>query len=284
MTYLDSLSYKGKRAVVTGAASGMGEATVNILAEFGAETIGLDIKPVKGPVAKFIQTDLGDKASIEGAVGQISGRIDALFNIAGMAGLPGTEFQTMLVNYVGHRHLTEALLPRMPAGGAIVNVSSLAGFLYIEKKDELMPLIEISSFDEAKAWLEKNPDKYNGYGTSKQLLNLWAAAKCKEYAEKYGVRINAVGPGSTDTPLLPVFMEGARLRTGSDEGVHRSKGFLGRFSHAEDQAWACVFLNSAAASMITGQVLYVDGGMAGARVSGVLPAPTAVPQPRPAPR
>jgi NAD(P)-dependent dehydrogenase (short-subunit alcohol dehydrogenase family) len=199
--------------------------------------------------------------------------VDALFNVAGLAGGRGIETKTMLVNFVGHRHLTERLLPQMPRGGAIVNVTSLAGFLYMQMRDTLMPLLETTSFEDAAAWLDANEDKFNGYGTSKEALNLWTAWKAKEFADTYGVRINAVGPGTTDTPLLDAFKANAVERTGSDAVVVASRGFLGRFAHAEDQATACVFMGSDAASMITGQVLYVDGGMAGAMCGGVLPFP-----------
>ena len=274
-SYLDLLSYKGKRAVVTGAASGMGKATVEYLATVDAEILALDIQPVADGPWTYVQVDLGDRASIDEAVAQIGGPVDALFNIAGHAGGRGKEIPAMLVNFVGHRHLTEKLLPVMPRGSAIVNVSSLAGVRYIVEsvRQELLPLLETSTFEEADAWLHENPEKFNGYGTSKELQNIWTARMCKELAEQYGVRINTVAPGSTDTPLIEGFKANARERTGSDEGVTFARGFLGRFAHAEDQAAACVFINSDAASMITGVVLNVDGGMAGSMLGGTLPLP-----------
>ena len=267
------LSYAGKRVVVTGGASGMGAAAIAYLHELGAETFGLDVNAVDKTQATFIRTDLGDKASIDAAVRQIGGPVHALFNIAGLPGRPGTETQTMTVNFVGHRYLTESLLPVMARGAAVVNVTSLAGYMYKDMREVLLPLVQTATFEEATAWLNANEDKFNGYGTSKEVTNLWTAVSCKEYAERYGVRINAVAPGSTDTPLLEVFKENAISRIGSAAPVEFARGFLGRFSHAEDQAAACVFLNSDAASMITGQVLAVDGGMAGATDSGVLPKP-----------
>lgn len=267
------LSYADKRAVVTGGASGMGAAVIAYLSELGAEVFGLDVNPVDTQLAKFIRTDLGDKSSIDQAVREIGGPVHALFNVAGLPGRPGTETQTMTVNFVGHRYLTESLLAVMPRGAAIVNVTSLAGYMYKDMRDVLLPLVETTTFEEATAWLDANEDKFNGYGTSKEVTNLWTALSCKDYAERHGVRINAVAPGSTDTPLLEVFKANAISRIGSDAPVEFAKGFLGRFSHAEDQAAACVFLNSDAAAMITGQVLAVDGGMAGATDSGVLPKP-----------
>jgi NAD(P)-dependent dehydrogenase (short-subunit alcohol dehydrogenase family) len=273
VSFNDLISYTGKRVVVTGAASGMGLATIKYLADLGAEISALDRNPVEDGPWDFIEVDLGSQMSIDSAVAKIGGPVNALFNVAGIAGGRGKEKATMMINFFGHRYLTESLLPLMTRGGAVVNVSSLAGYRYFVDKDELAPMLELVSMDEASAWLDDNEDKFNGYGTSKELQNLWTAVKCQDFAEKYGIRINAVGPGSTDTPLLEAFKANAIERTGSDAPVLAAKGFLGRFQHAEEQAAACVFLNSDAATSITGQVLYVDGGRAGAIMSGVLPLP-----------
>lgn len=274
MNFNDLVSYSGKRVVVTGAASGMGAAALGYLASLDAEIFALDRNPVEDGPWTYIQTDLGKQASIDAAVAQIAtGPVHALFNVAGLPGGRGIEALTMLVNFYGHRHLTEQLIPVMPRGSAIVNVTSLGGFRYYLSHDNLLPMLDVPDFASAEVWLEQNPETFNGYGTSKELTNLWTARMAKEYAEKYGIRINAVAPGTTDTPLLEDFKSNAINRTGSDAGVVFSQGFFGRFSHAEDQASACVFINSDAASMISGQILGVDGGMAGSMLGGILPIP-----------
>ena len=270
MGFADLMRYDGKRAVVTGAASGMGDAITRSLVELGAEVVALDIQDVDDGPWTPVRVDLGRPDSIDAAVAAIDGPVDSLFNVAGHAGGRGREKPAMLVNFYGHRHLTGALLPSMPRGSAIVNVTSLAGFRYALDRAGLEPMLALGSMHEADTWLDDHPDDFNGYGTSKELLNLWTAATCKELAERHGVRINAVAPGSTDTPLLEVFKANAVERTGSDAPVVSARGFLGRFAHAEDQAAACLFLNSDAAAMITGQVLHVDGGTAGAMVAGTL--------------
>lgn len=278
MSYQDLLSYEGKRAVVTGAASGMGRATIEYLADLGAEIFALDRNPVDAGPWTYVRADLSELASIETAIEAVSGApVNALFNIAGLPGGRGIEALTMLVNFYGHRHLTERLVGDMPAGSAIVNVTSLGGFRYYLAHEDLLPMLEVEDFESAVRWLEAHPDAFNGYGTSKEVTNLWTVRVAKAYAENHRVRINAVAPGTTDTPLLDDFKKNAINRTGTDAGVVAAQGFLGRFSHAEDQAAACVFLNSDAASMITGHVLAVDGGMAGAMLGGLLP----IPGPRP---
>ena len=85
----DILGYKGKRVVVSGCFSGMGEATAKILLDLGAEVHGLDFKPCALPLASFNQIDLRDPATIEAGVAAIGGKIDALFGPLIMAGLGG---------------------------------------------------------------------------------------------------------------------------------------------------------------------------------------------------
>jgi NAD(P)-dependent dehydrogenase (short-subunit alcohol dehydrogenase family) len=271
----DLIGYEGKRVVVTGAASGMGRATAQYLAELGAEIVALDVQPADDAAWTAIRVDLGERASIDAAVAQIAAPVDGLFNVAGVAGGRDREKQAMMVNFYGLRHLTERLLPSMPRGAAVVNVSSLAGYRYRLAREELEPMLRLSSMEEAEAWLERDENQplFNGYGTSKELLNLWTVSSCKELAEQHGVRINVVAPGTTDTPLLSQFRANAVERTGSDDRVIAAQGFLGRVASSEDQAAACVFLNSDAAAMITGQILAVDGGMAGATDGGSLPTP-----------
>ena len=110
----DILGYKGKRVIVSGCFSGMGEATAKILLDLGAEVHGLDFKQSTLPLASFNQIDLRDAASIEAGVAAIGGKIDGLFNCAGLAG--GGAFpamDTFKVNFIGTRHLTDTVLPLM---------------------------------------------------------------------------------------------------------------------------------------------------------------------------
>ena len=275
MAFLDQLGYTGKRAVVTGAASGMGRATLDYLAELGAEIVGLDIAPIDDGPWTPVRVDLASRESIDSVIETLGSPVDRLFNVAGLAGGRGREKPAMMVNFYGLRYLTERLLPVMPRGSAIVNVSSLAGYRYMVAMDGLEEMLAISTMEQAAEWLEDddNQDSFNGYGTSKELLNLWTARSAKELAESHGVRINVVAPGTTETPLLEAFKANARERTGTDAGVIAAQGFLGRFATSEDQAAACVFLGSDAASIITGQVLGVDGGMEGSFNGGALAAP-----------
>ena len=81
----EHMTYKDKRVVVSGCFSGMGEATAKLLLELGAEVHGLDYKPSTLKLASFTQTDLRDSKSIDAAAAKIGGKVDALFNCAGLA-------------------------------------------------------------------------------------------------------------------------------------------------------------------------------------------------------
>ena len=77
-------SYRGKRVIVSGCFSGMGEATAKLLLKLDAEVHGIDYKATQLSLASFTQADLRDPAAIEAAVRKIGGKVDALFNCAGL--------------------------------------------------------------------------------------------------------------------------------------------------------------------------------------------------------
>src|SRR3981081_4087461 len=139
MGHVDELwRYDGRRVVVTGCASGIGADVARQLAELGAEVLGprvtgLYIRPPAVKVSEFISLDLSDSASIDGAAASIGGGVDALFNIAGVSSGIGDPLRVVPINFLGTRRFTEALVPSMPPGSAIANVSSLAASAYREK-------------------------------------------------------------------------------------------------------------------------------------------------------
>lgn len=253
----DYLGYKGKVVVITGAATGMGGVATKMLLDAGAEVYALDIKPVTAPVKQFIKTNLGDKASIDAALAQIPAKVDCVFSCAGIAGEPNfRDFDCMIVNFVGARYLMESLMPRLPVGGAIAIISSMAGLNWKGNLENVDALLGTEGFDEAKAWLEANPDKNGGYMFSKQCLTAYTYHKAFEWAPK-GIRVNCISPCPTETPLLPSFYA---MAGGPDFMRDYCTPPVGRFANPEDMAGPLVFLNSALAGFVSGVDLVVDHG------------------------
>ncbi len=142
MGQIDELwRYDGRRVVVTGCASGIGAHVARQLAELGAEVIGLDTRQPASDVSEFIEVDLADAASIDHAVASVGDRVDSLFNVAGVSSGIGRPLLVVTINFLGLRHLTEALVPTMPPGSSIVCVSSLAAAGYREHFDEVAGLL-----------------------------------------------------------------------------------------------------------------------------------------------
>src|SRR4249920_1825368 len=112
MSRFDDFRYDGKRALVVGGATGMGAAVAELVQDAGAEVVVMDRAEVTLPGAKAISLNLADKASIDAAVAECGGPIDALFSCAGVAdGTPGIE----KINFIGHRHMIDLML----AGGML---------------------------------------------------------------------------------------------------------------------------------------------------------------------
>lgn len=262
----DLLDYTGRRVVVTGSASGIGSALVGQLTELGAEVVGLDVRPPELGTGEFHVLDLSDPASIDRAVAAIEGPVDALFNVAGVSSGIGNPLLVVKTNFLGTRHLTEALSARMGPGAAIVSVSSLAASNYEANVAEVAGLLDTDGFDDGIAWCAEHPDALadGGYRLAKEALILYAMKHAGSLGGR-GIRINCTGPGVTETPIL----DQLRTKYGQDylDGFPKP---LGRVSNPDEQAAVLVFLNSAAAGYITGQVVWVDGGIIAGRFAAAL--------------
>jgi len=258
--------YEGKRVVVSGGGgAGMGAAVVKDLVELGAEIHVIDLKEPEISVAGFYRVDLRDPAAIERAVRGIGGHVDALFNCAGLPGPPHSGLDTMLVNFVAARHLTEKVAPLMSAGGAVATISSAGGIGWEHMMDVIVELLAIGGPAGAREWLEARPDLVGeGYLFSKQVLIVWTMHAALDLAPR-GIRVNCTSPGPTDTPMMPSFEE----YMGKDFMDSFPKP-LGRNSTPEEQAHLLVFLNSDAASYITGANVYSDGGFHAGLTTGRL--------------
>jgi NAD(P)-dependent dehydrogenase (short-subunit alcohol dehydrogenase family) len=261
-------SYEGKHAVVTGCSSGIGAATARELAALGATVTGMDIKPPPARIERFVEVDISDRASIEAAEAQIDRPADALFNCAGLSGGGGPALLVMRVNFIGLRHLTEALVEHMPPGSAVVSVASVGGAGYLTNMEAVRDFLAVDGFDAAVGWCEQHPEQFpnGGYSFSKQSVIVYTMVRANDLATR-GIRINSIGPGMTATPML---LDSARL-LGQDY-LDRFPRPLGRDADPEEQAWPLLFFNSRAASYVTGQHLWTDGGLVNGLAAGTIDA------------
>jgi NAD(P)-dependent dehydrogenase (short-subunit alcohol dehydrogenase family) len=261
----DPFSYSGKRVVVTGAATGVGAALLDLLAEIGGpEVTVLDIKAPSGPHARFIETNLSDPAAVDAAVAELDGPIDVLFNNAGVAATQ-TPRVVLAVNYLALRRLSEQLLDRIPAGGAIVNTASIAGGRWPEHVAAINELLDIGDWDKSLEWIDANLEAVGGdsYSFSKEAVRVWGMRDSHATIAK-GIRTNSVCPAPIDTPLLEDF-KATMGQPLLDWTVGQSTG---AYMTPREVAAPLAFLGSGAASYINGHDLVADGGFNAAMTTG----------------
>jgi NAD(P)-dependent dehydrogenase (short-subunit alcohol dehydrogenase family) len=249
----DGARFDGKTLLVTGGASGLGEAAVGLLAGAGAQVVVADLDADRGAAvvegvrahggeAVFQPTDVTQEADVAAAVARALdtyGRLDGAINNAGTTGPsnPTADYsledwnRVLALNltgvFLGLKHEIPAIVAQ--GGGAIVNTSSGAGLVgfaglpaYVASKHGVIGLTRAAALEYVKA----------------------------------GVRINAVCPGSTRTPMLEGFM-------GGDPTIERAMANsapIGRLARPVEIAEAMVWLLSDAASFVVGHALAVDGG------------------------
>jgi NAD(P)-dependent dehydrogenase (short-subunit alcohol dehydrogenase family) len=262
MSLFNAFRYDGKRALVVGGATGMGAAVAELVQDAGAETIVMDFADVKLAGAKAIHINLGEQASIDGAIDEIGGPVHAVFSCAGVAdGTPNIE----KINFIGHRYLIEQLIDRkwVGKGASIGFISSAAGLGWERNLEELSELLDIHDFDAASKWVHEHGKA--DYMHSKQAICAYVARECMGFL-KQGIRINAICPGPTDTPLAQANKD-MWLGFGSD---YREEVGVDASTPLE-QAYALVFLGSDAASVITGQTLITDAGYFAAGMTDAFP-------------
>jgi NAD(P)-dependent dehydrogenase (short-subunit alcohol dehydrogenase family) len=244
--------FAGSRALVTGAASGIGAATASRLAAEGARVACLDLDGAgagatvagiveSGGSAVAIEVDLLDRPAVAAAVDLAAeqlGGLDVVCNIAGLGGFVLDEAMTLEqwdhtigVNLTGTWLVCHAALPHLLATrGTIVNTTSTAA---------------TNATPYASAYAAS---KGGVIGLTRSLAITHAAA---------GMRVNCVAPGPTDTPIAETFMPPEGADVGLVTGVILPFGGLGR---PEDLAAVFAFLASADAAHVNGHVLKVDGG------------------------
>lgn len=249
MSLADKFRYDGKRVLVVGGATGMGAAGAELALALGAEVTVMDYAPIALEGVTRIKLNLADKASIDAARAELQGRFDAVFSAAGVAdGTPGIE----CINFVGHRYLFESMIAegKLARGSSICFISSSAGLGWESQFATISELLDIADFDAAAAWL-RDHEMANYMGTKRAVCAYVARAAFDLI--KQGIRVNAICPGPTETPLAD---KNRWLSNGSD--FREAAGITA--SPPMEQAMPMAFLCSDAASAITGITLVADLG------------------------
>ena len=261
---MSAWSYEGKRVVIAGCFSGIGEAVAREVVRLGGEVHGVDVRQSPVALASFRQLDLKDPDAVDAAVEAIGGTIDCLFNCAG---LPQTfpAVDVMKVNFIGMRHWTERWIPRINRGGAVATIASNAAYRFQEKLPLTRELVATPDYAAALKWVEAHTDAVgDGYSFSKEAIVVYTLTRAAELARQ-GIRLNVTLPSPTTTPMMDEFVKIAPKQV-----FDAFSEPIGRAATPIEQALPLVFLNSDAAGFVSGLAMPVDAGFTGGITTGVL--------------
>jgi NAD(P)-dependent dehydrogenase (short-subunit alcohol dehydrogenase family) len=249
----------GKRALVTGAGSGIGEAIARLFAEQGAQVLVADVQTdaanrvtadiaEHGGDATSLTLDVANETQVQATfanVVQRYGRLDILVNNAGVSHV-GNILETSLddwertlqVNAGGvflcAREAVRVMLAQEPKGGGIINLSSVAALIGLERR---LP-----------------------YSASKGAVLALTRSIAIDFVGD-GIRCNAICPGTVHTPFVEGYLK--RSFPGQEEAVRQTlhaRQPLGRMGLPEEIAAAALYLASDEAAFVTGSGLVIDGG------------------------
>jgi NAD(P)-dependent dehydrogenase (short-subunit alcohol dehydrogenase family) len=247
-----------RTTVVTGAASGIGAATVRLLAGRGETVIGVDLAGTD--VNVDLATSEGRAALVDGVARLVDGPVDAVVANAGSAAPAPL---TVSVNYFGAVATLEGLLPLMADSSAprAVITSSMASFH--PNDDELVAAMlegdEAAALARAQALVDAGEESAQLiYASTKNAINRWmrTVAPTDTWAGA-GIPMNAVGPGVIETPMTEQFTSSAEGREMLAQMVPMPLGGYGR---PEEVAELIAWLASPANARTTGQVVFIDAG------------------------
>jgi len=243
----------GQVAIVTGGASGIGAASVELLAQAGATVISADIQQGTDGAGRFVQHDVTSEDAWKALLAdtlQREGRLDILVNNAGVSGGWGTIETTTVeqwrqveaINsegvFLGCKYAIEGMkvtgADKPASKGSIVNVSSIAALIG-----------------------SAGPAAYSASKGAVRLLSKSVALYCAE--KKYGIRCNSVHPGGVDTPIFnPLWQAMGHEQGKALVGSHHP---IGRMAEPNELGELILWLASDRSSFVTGAEFVADGGL-----------------------
>lgn len=256
----------GRHYVVTGISSGIGAAVGSALLGEGAKVTGVDINRPDVQVDSFFRCDLRSQIAVEGLITGLGRPVHGLCNAAGVPTSKSPR-DIMETNFFGLRTLTDLILPLLEDGGSVVNVASCAGTDWQRRSNVIEELLATSGPEEGLQLFDGlGLRSVDAYRLSKECVTFYSLNISSAEVDR-GIRVNAVSPGATYTPILDDFyatMDRERLAQ-----LREAAG--GREGYPSEIAAPIVFLLSPGASWINGVNLIVDGGAEAAIMLGKLP-------------
>ncbi len=237
----------GRRALVTGGASGIGESVARVLSGAGAAVTIADIDEARAralaaeiPGTSVLALDITDEAAVNAAIPALS-TLDILVNNAGIGLVGGIEetaaadFDRLFrVNVTGMYLVTRAAMPLLLASkGSIVNIGSVAGLIGVKRRF--------------------------AYCASKGAVVALSRQLAVDYAGR--VRVNCICPGTVETPFVDAYLEKFHKHEKDKvRGELHARQPIGRMGRPDEIAWLALYLCSAEAEFATGSVIPIDGG------------------------
>ncbi|KJC61397.1 3-alpha-hydroxysteroid dehydrogenase [Bradyrhizobium sp. LTSPM299] len=245
----------GKTIVITGISSGIGARVAQLASYCGASVYGMDLVAPAHTQSAFVQVDLSSAASIDNAIQQLPGSVDALLNVAGVSSVVGAAM-TLGINFYGLRHLTEQVSSRMPRGGSVVNIASIASRDWRDNVTLASKLIAVEGMPDVESLCQQHTiDDALAYPLSKEMVVLWTLQVSQRLLTR-SVRVNAISPGPVETPILKEFWA-----TLGEAEVSKNIAAVGRAGTPDDIAPLVLFLTTDAARWVNGVNIPVDGGL-----------------------
>ncbi len=243
-------SFEGVRVVVTGGVSGIGAAVTSHLREQGGDVVVLDRAAGDADRSRFVLADLSNADQVLVAIddaARMMGGIDVLINNAGIGAIGDVTEATeeewtnlWSVNVVGIARATTAALPYLKASpnAAIVNTASIVAAVGVPKRAV--------------------------YAATKGAVVSLTYAMAADFAV-YAIRVNAVAPGTADTPWVSRLLDAA-VDPAAERAALNARQPSGRLVSADEVALAIAYLAHPSSASTNGTVLFVDGGMERLRI------------------